>query len=114
MNNTSPSLVDSSQLAAISAGVEAMMVSIIDDFGEKALTDLRNALERNGGADPKAMQELFHQMKGAGGTLGMGVLQEECRLLEERGRDGSAVSEEALRKVVSLVEASCLEAKSYL
>lgn len=91
-----------------------MMGSIIDDFGEKALADLHEVLVSGRGSDSEAMRDLFHQMKGAGGTLGMVVLQEECRLLEERGRSGDVVSEEELRKVLDLVEASCLQAKSHL
>lgn len=114
MSDATPSLVDRAQLASISSGMEEMVIAIIEDFRSNALTDLHGAIERESGKHAEAMVDLFHQVKGSGGTLGMTVLQEQCRLLEERGRRGSSVSNEEIRQVASLVEESCLQAKSFL
>ena len=50
------------------------------------LTELRDAYGR---ADADAVRKAAHSLKGASANLGLVVLAEECRVLEEAAREGN-------------------------
>ncbi len=77
-------LLDTAQLDAISSGVPELLLPIVIDFEGSArenLTSIHGALTEGRFADAKG---IFHQLKGASGTMGMVQFQDLCRECEEQ------------------------------
>lgn len=104
-------LIDKDQIKSISGGEPDILLPILEDFIISAETLISEALELTKTGQLAATTDLFHQLKGSSGTLGLSSFFEACKVAETASRAGTTPD---LASLKSLLAASTEEATAFM
>lgn len=108
------STIDRPQLKAIGGSMPEMVLEILADFEANYREKLAELMDADSESSSEDWGSFFHSMKGAGGTLGLVVLLEDCSRLEKESKEGKIPDGDELKNLGLVFEKSCREARKFL